>query len=332
MKTYFKLTVLKLIITSFLVFVYSTIGSLGQETLRLYADAYDENTGYWSTGYVNSNYQREPGDIYVGKPTIGYARRGFIYFQIPDDFPRNAIIHSIQLRVFPYNPAGSNHNLEIHDMNTINIGHIHGDLVWPDCGDGTIYYDGPALAGIEDEWVSITLNSSAISDFLDYSISIYNIFNLGLTETDDNSNTPHIHGYSNSTYRPQLVVTYTVPCTVSVPTSANISSSAGSRIIPVTSNGASSWSASESCSWVTISPASGTGSGTVTATYQENTSINPRSCTITFSCGSSTDTYTLNQAGASCTVLVPTGTTVSSAPGTTSISVTSNGASSWSAS
>jgi len=114
------------------------------------------------------------------------------------------------------------------------------------------------------------------------------------------------------------------PCTVSVPTGTTVSSSSGSTNISVTSNGTGTWSASESCSWVSLSPSSGTGNGSVTASYQQNTSSSQRSCTITFNCGSNTDTYTLTQEAPTCSVSVPHGTIVSSDAGFKIIPVTTN--------
>ena len=115
-----------------------------------------------------------------------------------------------------------------------------------------------------------------------------------------------------------------LPCTVSVPTGTTVSSSSGSTNISVTSNGTGTWSASESCSWVSLSPSSGTGNGSVTASYQQNTSSSQRSCTITFNCGSNTDTYTLTQEAPTCSVSVPHGTIVSSDAGFKIIPVTTN--------
>jgi hypothetical protein len=117
-----------------------------------------------------------------------------------------------------------------------------------------------------------------------------------------------------------------------VPLGTTVSSNSGSQNIPVTSNGASTWTASESCGWISISPTSGTGNGNVVATYQANSSSSARSCTIYFSCGSSTDSYILTQEGVSnCTVSVPSGNTVSYNSGTQNIPVTSNGISTWTA-
>jgi hypothetical protein len=55
---------------------------------------------------------------------------------------------------------------------------------------------------------------------------------------------------------------------------------------------------SENAAWFSVSPASGSNNGTVTVTYQENTSTQPRSATITISGnGASNQTVTVTQEG-----------------------------------
>lgn len=65
------------------------------------------------------------------------------------------------------------------------------------------------------------------------------------------------------------------------PTLANRTSAAGLFDITVTSNIA--WLASESVSWLSLSPSGGSGNGTITVTVSENTTITPRSADITVS-------------------------------------------------
>jgi hypothetical protein len=85
-------------------------------------------------------------------------------------------------------------------------------------------------------------------------------------------------------------------CVVSVdPFGSNVSSSSGSTSFSVISNGVANWTASENCNWLSISPISGNENGTITITYQENTSNIERDCDISISCNSSSDTYTLTQ-------------------------------------
>lgn len=92
-----------------------------------------------------------------------------------------------------------------------------------------------------------------------------------------------------------------VPCTVSVPTGPTVSPASGGFKIPVTSNGVSSWTATESCAWLAISPTSGTGNDSVQVTYATNPNPALRTCDITFSCGTSNDVYTVTQYGNACT-------------------------------
>ena len=79
------------------------------------------------------------------------------------------------------------------------------------------------------------------------------------------------------------------------PTNINVNSNSGNTSFLINTNG--SWTVSESCSWLSVSPTSGTNNGTITITYNANTSANPRSCAITINCGSSTQSVTVTQSG-----------------------------------
>lgn len=119
-----------------------------------------------------------------------------------------------------------------------------------------------------------------------------------------------------------------ISCTLSVtPSNRNVTAPAGSTTFAVTSTCA--WTASSNQTWCTISPASGTGNGTITANYTQNTSINPRTANITVTVAGLTPVVvTVTQAGAACSLSVsPSNQNVSAASGTTTFTVTSN--SSW---
>jgi len=112
-----------------------------------------------------------------------------------------------------------------------------------------------------------------------------------------------------------------------LPTSQTVGSGSGTNgSIAVTSN--TSWRVNDDAAWLTIAPASGTGNGSVTVTTSSaNTSITPRSATVTFSAsGVSSVDVTVTQSGATPTLTVlSTSLTVGSGSGTTgSIAVTSN--------
>lgn len=284
------------------------------------------------TGRVNSNYTKSDDVLWVGDPTIGAPSRGWIVFNT-DNIPTNATIQSIKLYLYPFNPGGSNHNLMIRDFGAIPVNSYAGDLVWSEIGSGQIFYDGYALASVSNQWVSISLNATALSNLqfnLNQSQNGVRYWGIGLYEYGDDDNNSQIRGYTNSN-RPYCEVTYTIPqCTISVSSGSTVSSSVGSTNISVTSNSVSTWSATEGCSWLTISPTSGTGNDNVTVDYDNNTSSSSRSCTISFSCGSSSDSYVLTQQGLpQCTISVPSIGTVSSNAGSVNVSVTSNGSSAW---
>jgi hypothetical protein len=106
------------------------------------------------------------------------------------------------------------------------------------------------------------------------------------------------------------------------PLTLNVDPPAGTAIINVTSNLA--WTATESSPWFSISPTSGTNNGTITVTYDKNSSASGRSGTITISAPSVSDVVvTVNQAGATLAV-TPASQSVTAPAGTTTFSVASN--------
>ncbi|HLO92372.1 MAG TPA: BACON domain-containing carbohydrate-binding protein [Lentimicrobium sp.] len=113
------------------------------------------------------------------------------------------------------------------------------------------------------------------------------------------------------------------------PSNQNVSSTAGSTNFTVTSN--SNWTASSNAGWCTVTP-SGSGNGTLTATYQANNTTNQRIATITVNVsGLPSSTVTVTQAAEQATLAVtPANQNVTSAAGSTNFSVTSN--SNWVAS
>ena len=121
-------------------------------------------------------------------------------------------------------------------------------------------------------------------------------------------------------------VTGTSTNTLSVaPANQNVPATpTGSTAFTVTSN--TSWNASSNQTWCTVNP-SGTGNGTITATYSLNTSVTPRVATITVTAsGAPTSTVTVTQLGATPTLSVTPGNqSVPYTPsGTAAFAVTSN--------
>jgi hypothetical protein len=109
-----------------------------------------------------------------------------------------------------------------------------------------------------------------------------------------------------------------------LPPNQNVTVPAGNTNFTVTSN--TSWTAtSDAPSWCTVTP-SGTGNGTIIATYTQNISVNQRIAHITVSAtGAATQTVTVTQAGAAPVLnVVPANQNVTSPAGATTFSVTSN--------
>jgi serine protease AprX len=122
----------------------------------------------------------------------------------------------------------------------------------------------------------------------------------------------------------QVTVIPTIQCNLTVtPSNRNVTYSAGSTTFSVTSN--CSWTASSNQTWCTVTP-SGTGNGTITATYTENPNTSQRIANITVTVDGVTPiVVTVTQAARPCTLAVtPSNQNVTYSAGTTNFSVTSN--------
>jgi hypothetical protein len=93
------------------------------------------------------------------------------------------------------------------------------------------------------------------------------------------------------------------PCTsFSIsPTSASPGSAAGSQTVAITGTPAGctggSWTASGNGSWITVSPTSGSGSGTATVYWAQNASASPRSGSASIIGNGFADSFLVNQGG-----------------------------------
>jgi len=119
-----------------------------------------------------------------------------------------------------------------------------------------------------------------------------------------------------------------VPTLFVTPANQNVTSPAGSTAFTVTSN--SAWTASSDQTWCVVNP-SGSGNGTITANYTENTSGAQRIAHITVSvAGLSPVVVTVTQGNGTATLSVtPSNQNVASPAGTTNFAITSNTA--WTA-
>ncbi len=106
------------------------------------------------------------------------------------------------------------------------------------------------------------------------------------------------------------------------PSNAHVSYTSGSTQFTITSN--IGWSISDDAAWLTVSPSSGSGNGTITATYTENTTTSQRVGTITITSGGLIGTVTVTQDPAPVLTISPDNRAVSYTPGSTQFTVTSN--------
>lgn len=124
--------------------------------------------------------------------------------------------------------------------------------------------------------------------------------------------------------------TYTVtviqnepPCSISIsPTNHDVTYTSGAVYFYIYSN--STWSLSDDATWLTVTPTNGIVNGILTASFTANTSYTTRIATITvYTCGSSY-TATVTQTPSCSFSISPANQNVSSTPGTTIFTITSN--------
>ncbi|MDL2262130.1 S8 family serine peptidase [Bacteroidales bacterium OttesenSCG-928-I21] len=117
------------------------------------------------------------------------------------------------------------------------------------------------------------------------------------TALSSGSNPIDGNGYINAYEAVQCAQNLNSGFTLAVtPSSLSFISTGGAQSVTVTSN--TTWTVSESCSWITISPTSGTNNGSFSVTAAANTGAS-RTCTITVSgAGVTSQTITVSQSGA----------------------------------
>lgn len=107
------------------------------------------------------------------------------------------------------------------------------------------------------------------------------------------------------------------------PSNQNVAASSGNATFSVTANVA--WTAQSNAGWCTVTP-SGTGNGSLTASYTANTGTSVRTATITVTAtGVSNQTVTVTQSGTTLVMTVsPSNQNVPASSGNTTFSVNSN--------
>ncbi|MBR3799014.1 MAG: C10 family peptidase [Bacteroidales bacterium] len=158
-----------------------------------------------------------------------------------------------------------------------------------------------------------------------YTNSCYELYNGSWGDMYTNWQSLDISMYVLPTVCPTSTPSYNL--TVN-PSSLSYTAAGESKTVTVTSN--TSWTATSSANWLTVSPASGSNNGTITAVAAANTSSSQRTATITVSGSGITRTISVTQAGVSYNLTVnPTSLSYTANGETKTVTVTSN--TSWTA-
>jgi uncharacterized protein (TIGR03437 family) len=105
-------------------------------------------------------------------------------------------------------------------------------------------------------------------------------------------------GTAGTTVSGSILGTMTVPCAYSLsPASASVGASGGTGSVAIATAAGCSWQAASGANWISVSPSSGTGPGTLTWSAAANTASAGRTGTV----GVGGQTFTLSQAAAAAT-------------------------------
>ncbi len=164
-------------------------------------------------------------------------------------------------------------------------------------------------------WLAVTPANGSGND------TIIATFQANLTK---NSRTGTITVTGGGITRTVTVTQAAAPFTLTVsPSNQSVTNTSGNTEFTVQSN--TNWTLSDDSDWLTVSPASGSNNGTLTATYTENTTTSQRVGTITVTGGGITRTVTVTQSAVPFTLTVsPSDQSVTNGSGNTSFTITSN--------
>ncbi len=126
-------------------------------------------------------------------------------------------------------------------------------------------------------------------------------------------------------YNRIITITQSVgqPFLIVSPSDTSVSNNSGNVVLTINSN--INWSASNTSSWLTENPASGTGNGTITVNIDQNLTSSQRKGVVTITGGSITRTVNITQSAAPVSLNVePTVQSISYKSGSISFNITSN--------
>ena len=297
---------------------------------QTYTYTCNTTTEKFSTGRVNQfslvtgklDDEIKAGDYILNNRFFGWA-----IFNI-SSIPQNATINSVELITYTKEASSTAmHCLYIVHLKSdprlesTNVGTINNDLA-----STNIFYADCSPAMRTTGGYTTNLNGLAcvyLQNSVQNNDGWWGIY-FAAREGDDAGT---IYGYSNSNH-PKLTVNYTLPYLYVTPNNKNVGSNSDITTFSISSN--TSWSAADDVSWLTVSPLSGSGNGTITASFTANTLSSPRIATIRIT-GSGVDPQyvTVTQSGISTLSITPANRDVGSAAGSTTFSISSN--TSWSA-
>ncbi|HNW60852.1 MAG TPA: BACON domain-containing protein, partial [bacterium] len=110
--------------------------------------------------------------------------------------------------------------------------------------------------------------------------------------------------------------------TTVTPPSQEVANTAGS--VPFTITSDTNWTVSDDADWLTVNPANGHGSSTLTAAFDANPNTSSRTATITVIADDITRTVTVVQAAAYYLTVTPASQSVANSAGSTTFALSSN--------
>lgn len=195
----------------------------------------------------------------------------------------------------------STERVRLHPLIFVNIKPLAGDL--ETANDTIVMPAYSSLNAIEftslQNW-TMTTNVTWITLNLTSGTAGYYSFSEGSTFTTTINNGSERYAYiyiNNGNDTDTVVVKQEASPLVVNPTNLNYSETGGTQSISVNFFSWSTWNATTTDSWISISPASGTGNGTIMVTCSANPSSNPRNGKIIITGGIFTDTVFINQNG-----------------------------------
>ena len=189
----------------------------GQTTVNCYPPSQTYATGYTSSSSKTSGEMRCIGNSGV---------QGWMKFDV-SSIPNNAVISSIVLHF--YNTSTNNCYVKLTAAGQYDPVNTAASTLYSAITDAsTNYYTSTYISGLSSAgWKTFTLSSSAVNNLQNAGLT-NDYFTIGFYEYESSSSYYlYAYGYNNSTYKPYITVTYTLPTPATIPFSDNFESNSG---------------------------------------------------------------------------------------------------------